>query len=343
MNRIYKSFFVAMPMAFLLGCAADKSVEETFSATSVDDAKISVIERCASMKVHEEKLKENPGLAKRMEAIEAHTRKFEQSYKATNGKKPGTGGGGGTVDPPADSEPPINIPVVVNVLYSNSGENISDAQIKSQIDILNADFNATNTDFGTKTPFDNVKTSMKFTFTLKTTNRQASTKTSWGTRDAMKSSRTGGIDPTDPARNLNIWVCNIGGGILGYAQFPGGSLSTDGVVIGPQYFGNTSAAPYNKGRTATHEVGHWINLRHIWGDATCGNDYVGDTPVHNTANYGCPGAGHASTCNNLPEMTMNYMDYTDDACMFMFSVGQKARGRAVFAAGGPRNSFVTMQ
>jgi hypothetical protein len=129
---------------------------------------------------------------------------------------------------------------------------------------------------------------------------------------------------------------------LGYAQFPGGSSATDGIVLDDNATGNTgtAAAPFNKGRTATHEVGHWLNLRHIWGDATCGNDQVGDTPTHNTANYGCPAAGHKSTCSGTPiEMTMNYMDYTDDACMYMFSAGQASRMLAVFAAGGPRASF----
>jgi hypothetical protein len=83
-----------------------------------------------------------------------------------------------------------------------------------------------------------------------------------------------------------------------------------------------------------------MNLRHIWGDATCGNDLVGDTPTHNAANFGCPAAGHKSTCSGTPvEMTMNYMDYTDDACMYMFSGGQKTRMLAVFASGGPRNGF----
>jgi hypothetical protein len=106
----------------------------------------------------------------------------------------------------------------------------------------------------------------------------------------------------------------------------------------------TSGAPYNLGRTATHEVGHWLNLRHIWGDATCGDDLVGDTPLHNTANYGCPAAGHRSTCTGTPiEMTMNYMDYTDDACMYMFSAGQSTRMNALFATGGTRASMLTSQ
>jgi hypothetical protein len=158
----------------------------------------------------------------------------------------------------------------------------------------------------------------------------------------MKRSTRGGINPTSPTTTLNIWACTMGGGILGYAQFPGGATATDGVVILNTAFGRTgtATAPFNKGRTGTHEVGHWLDLRHIWGDATCGNDQVGDTPLHNTANYGCPALGHKSTCTEAPiEMTMNYMDYTDDACMYMFSAGQKTRMLALFAPGGARNTF----
>ncbi|MBP6758916.1 MAG: zinc metalloprotease, partial [Flavobacterium sp.] len=158
-------------------------------------------------------------------------------------------------------------------------------------------------------------------------------------RDAMKSTKKGGLDPTTPSTTLNLWACTIGGGILGYAQFPGGSLATDGVVIDSNYFGlsSSSSYPYNLGRTASHEVGHWMNLRHIWGDASCGNDLVADTPVAKTSNFGVPVYPFPSTC--LPahnEMTMNYMDYTDDRGMYMFTNGQKARMLAVFASGGPR-------
>src|SRR5919205_234358 len=125
-----------------------------------------------------------------------------------------------------------------------------------------------------------------------------------------------------------MWACNLGQGLLGYAQFPGGSLSTDGVVILYSAFGSRAKYPsgtytntYDLGRTATHEVGHWMNLRHIWGDATCGNDYVDDTPTAHTSNYGCPGT--IASCQAAKnEMTMNYMDYTDDACMYMFTIGQ---------------------
>jgi hypothetical protein len=160
----------------------------------------------------------------------------------------------------------------------------------------------------------------------------------------MKKATTG-IAPTSPTTKLNMWSCNMSGGILGYAQFPGGSSATDGVVIDDNAFGvTTNYAPYNKGRTATHEVGHWLNLRHIWGDANCGNDIVADTPLHNTANYGCPASGVRSTCSGNPVMmTMNYMDYTDDLCMYMFSAGQNARMNATFASGGGRTSFAGAQ
>jgi Pregnancy-associated plasma protein-A len=283
--------------------------------------------QCAAMDVLEENKKEDPELEKKMKDIEDQTDDFIKKQKKSRVGATGT----------------LTIPVVVNVLYSNANENISQAQIQSQIDVLNADFSATNSDFSSvPSAFAGVKSNLELQFTLVNVVRKASNKTSWGTRDAMKNAKKGGINPTSPSTTLNIWVCNIGGGILGYAQFPGGSLATDGVVIGPQYFGNTGfvSAPYDKGRTATHEVGHWLNLRHIWGDANCGNDQVADTPTQQTANYGCP-AFPRVTCGNGPngDMFMNYMDYTNDLCMFMFSEGQKLRTRALFAIGGARASF----
>jgi hypothetical protein len=237
------------------------------------------------------------------------------------------------------------IPVVVNVLYRTAAENISDSQIQSQINVLNQDFTATNSDFNsTPTEFTGVATDVDITFELVSINRKLTSKTSWGTRDAMKKSTQGGTDPTSPSDTLNFWVCTIGGGILGYAQFPGGSPATDGIVCDSKYVGvtpNTGASyPYNLGRTATHEIGHWMNLRHIWGDATCGSDLVSDTPTHNTANYGVPVYPHYSTCPGTPvEMSMNYMDYTDDRGMYMFTDGQKSRITPLFASGGARAGF----
>jgi len=278
---------------------------------------------CASHEVLELQLKEDPKLALKMNEIESFTEKAISEGRLVNGK--------------------IEIPVVVNVLYRTAAENISLAQIQSQIDVLNQDFNALNSDYNSVPAlFSGVKANVGISFVLDQVIRKSTTKTSWGTRDAMKKTKQGGLNPTSPTTKLNLWVCTIGGGILGYAQFPGGSSATDGVVIDSKYLGTTgtAVAPFNKGRTATHEVGHWMNLRHIWGDATCGSDLVADTPTHNTANYGIPAYPHYSTCTGTPvEMTMNYMDYTDDAGMYMFSLGQKARMDAVFLVGGARASF----
>ena len=278
---------------------------------------------CASQDVLETQLKADPTLALRMNEIEANTQKLIQSGRLVNGR--------------------VEIPVVVNVLYNTAAENISLTQIQSQIDVLNADFNATNSDFNsTPALFSGVAANVGITFVLETVNRKATSKSSWGTRDAMKKTKQGGIDPTSPTTKLNMWACTIGGGILGYAQFPGGATTTDGVVIDSKYFGlsGSGAYPYNLGRTATHEVGHWMNLRHIWGDANCGSDLVSDTPTHDSANYGVPAYPHYSTCAGTPvEMTMNYMDYTDDRGMYMFSNGQKSRMAAIFVSGGARAGF----
>ncbi len=282
---------------------------------------------CASQDVLEEQLAADPGLAARMNAIERNVEAYQNQVASGRLLPSGI----------------IEIPVVVNVLYKTTAENISLAQIQSQIDVLNADYSATNSDYS-KVPstFTSVRSGdVGIRFVLDQVIRKKTTKTSWTTNDAMKKSSGGGLNPTSPTTKLNMWSCNMSGGILGYAQFPGGSSATDGVVMDNNAFGVTTAgAPYNKGRTATHEVGHWLNLRHIWGDATCGNDQVGDTPLHNGANYGCPAAGVRSTCSGSPiMMTMNYMDYTDDLCMYMFSAGQKTRMKATFASGGGRTGF----
>jgi hypothetical protein len=300
----------------LLSCQND--------TTEIAPEASAVLQRgCASQEVLVAQMKADPTLALRMNKIEAFTQKAMLSGRLVNGK--------------------VEIPVVVNVLYKTAAENITDAQIQSQIDVLNADFNATNSDFSnTPALFSGVAANVGITFVLETINRKSTTKTSWGTRDAMKKTKQGGLDPTSPTTKLNMWACTIGGGILGYAQFPGGSTATDGVVVDSKYFGlsGSGAYPYNLGRTATHEVGHWMNLRHIWGDATCGSDLVSDTPTHNTANYGVPEYPHYSTCAGTPvEMTMNYMDYTDDRGMYMFSNGQKSRMDAIFVSGGARAGF----
>ena len=303
--------------AFLLlfSCQND-ATESTPEASAISQR------GCASQEVLAAQMKADPTLALRMSKIEAFTEKAMLSGRLVNGK--------------------VEIPVVVNVLYRTAAENISLEQIQSQIDVLNEDFNATNSDF-TSTPdlFSGVAANVGITFVLQNVVRKSTRTTSFSTNDAMKSANKG-IAPTTPTTVLNMWSCNLGGGILGYAQFPGGSSATDGVVMDNNAFGRTGTVSgvYNLGRTATHEVGHWMNLRHIWGDATCGSDLVSDTPTHNTANYGVPAYPHYSTCTGTPvEMTMNYMDYTDDRGMYMFTNGQKSRMAAIFVSGGARAGF----
>ncbi|GIS08452.1 MAG: hypothetical protein CM15mP112_05640 [Flavobacteriales bacterium] len=195
----------------------------------------------------------------------------------------------------------ITIPVVVHVVYYNNTENISDQQIFSQIDILNEDFRRLNSDtINTPAAFQSVAADTEIEFCLATrdpngnpTNgitRTSTTQTSFSTNDGVKYSSSGGKDAWNTSKYLNMWVCDLSGGLLGYTQFPGGTASSDGVVCDYAYFGDigTASSPYDLGRTTTHEVGHWLNLRHIWGDSNCGNDFCNDTPEHSGSNYGCP-------------------------------------------------------
>ena len=316
-----KKLILTTIIALLLFSCQNEQNDQNESPTQLTNA---ITERkCATQEVLEDQLREDPTLAGRMTQIEDFTKKATLAKRIVNGK--------------------IEIPVVVNVLYRTAAENISATQIQSQIDILNKDFNALNSDYNSVPAlFSGVKANIGISFVLDQVVRKSTTKTSWGTKDAMKKSKGGGLASISPTSKLNIWVCTIGGGILGYAQFPGGSSATDGVVIDSRYFGLSGSAnvPYNLGRTATHEIGHWMNLRHIWGDATCGNDLVADTPTHNGPNYGVPVYPLYSTCSGNPvEMTMNYMDYTDDNAMYMFSVGQKSRITAIFVSGGARAAF----
>ncbi|RSK41735.1 zinc metalloprotease [Mangrovimonas spongiae] len=295
---------------------------------------------CYSMVNLNRLLNENPGLEKKMYDIEYNTRAFIAGKKPDgvgNGNGNGGGGndGGGDGGGTGDNLGVINIPVYVHVVYSNSAENVSDQQINSQIAVLNEDFRATNNDLNqVPSEFSSVVTDSEINFTLDGVFRHANPQTSWGTNDAVKNE----YPPITPETHLNIWVCNLGGGILGYAQFPGGPSNTDGVVLLYSSLPGGSAAPYNEGRTATHEVGHYLNLRHIWGDGRCNrDDFVADTPESDGPNYGCP--SYPTVNCRSTDMTMNYMDYVNDACMYMFSEGQKERMRAIFQSGGSRSAM----
>jgi hypothetical protein len=227
----------------------------------------------------------------------------------------------------------VKIKTVVNVVYRTDVQNVSDAQIKSQLKAMDKDFRATNPDrTQTPAPWLGLVTDARVQFKLVKITRRKTTRTGFTFDDGVKKASTGGIAPFNPRTHLNMWVCALTGGLLGYAQFPGGPAATDGVVINYQAFGTsgTAQAPFHKGRTATHEVGHYFNLRHIWGDTPdCGgSDMVADTPNCAGPNIGAP-AWPVVTCNNGPngDMFMNYMDYTDDEAMFMFTTQQVLRMR----------------
>ena len=291
---------------------------------------------CGTMEHHAMMIAQDPSFQNNLENIEEHTRQTIQN----NGARI-----------------VVTIPVVFHVVYNTTAQNISDALINAQLSQLNQDFRKLNSDNSlTPSLFAGVAADMEINFCLAqqtatgaaTTGivRKSTTTTAFSTNDNMKRAANGGSDAWDATKYLNVWVCNMSGGILGYAQFPGGAASTDGVVLQYNTVGSRtvpgSGAPYNLGRTATHEVGHWLNLRHIWGDATCGSDLVSDTPTHRTSNAGCPAYPKTNTCTGGgTEMTMNYMDYTDDVCMYMFSAGQKARAQALFATGGSRVGLLT--
>jgi Pregnancy-associated plasma protein-A len=291
---------------------------------------------CAHMIVHELLVETQPQYRARRLEVEEQTRRSIASGQAMR-----------------VAEKLITIPVVVHVVYRTEEENISDAQVKSQIDALNRDYRAKNSD-KSKAPaaWRPLLVDSKVQFTLATKDpsgkrtsgitRTATTTASFRPDNGVKSRRRGGVAPWPTDRYLNFWVCNLGDGLLGYAQFPGGPAATDGVVILYTAFGTqgTAKAPYNKGRTATHEVGHFLNLRHIWGDRNdcSGNDFIADTPPAQQANFGKPKFPHI-TCHNGPngDMFMNYMDYVDDAAMVMFTTGQIARMNAALA--GPRKKL----
>jgi hypothetical protein len=297
--------------------------------------------QCGTMEVHQRLLEQYPSYRQNLVDIERVVARRMISGMA------------------ARSGAPTTIPVVVHVVHNAAVENISDAQITSQIAVLNKDYRATNPDRSkVPTVWRGLVTDVNVQFALASKDpagnpttgitRTHTTRTSFSDDNGVKSAASGGADPWPTDRYLNIWVCTFertaSGQLLGYAQFPGGPPKTDGVVILNTAFGTkgTAAAPFNGGRTATHEIGHWLNLHHIWGDTShCeGTDFVDDTPNQQQPNFGKPHFPHV-TCGNGPngDMFMNYMDYVDDDSMVMFSAGQVARMTATLD--GPRSTIGT--
>lgn len=295
---------------------------------------------CSTADYTSKLLQQYPSLSASYNAVEDHIRRTLNFYAAARDTAPNE---------------VIVVPVIVHVLYKSNEQNITEAQVKSQIDVLNKDYRRKNADtINTPAVFKNLAADVRIVFCLAQVDpngkrtkgiiRKHTNNDYFTTDDGMKYTASGGDDAWNCKRYLNIWVCNLGSRLLGYAAPPGGPADRDGVAISYDAFGTvgTLRAGFNKGRTATHEIGHWLGMKHLWGDIDCGDDDVFDTPRQRSYNYGCPVFPHATACspNSNGDMFMNFMDFTDDACMNEFTTGQKDRMRALFAAGGPRNSFL---
>ena len=264
----------------------------------------------------------------------------------------------------------------VNSVSATNGNNLNAAQVIDQINILNKDFNGTNADTNLiPSVFKPLLGKFQLNFCLAVVNptggilaepgidRINRVAKGWNALPYSQTYINATVKPNsiwDPNRYLNVWVAPLSNNLLGYATFPNpassgiqgltgtfGSATTDGVVILNSSFGSVGTAQsgvYNKGRTATHEIGHWIGLRHIWGDSNCGTDYCDDTPPAQTSNYNCPSFPYKlGTCsgNTTGEMTMNFMDYTNDACMYMFTADQKYRAQLILTNSPIRAALIT--
>lgn len=300
-------------------------------------------QKCKTSYIRQQNIKKNPEILNEINRINQFTKDWVTNYSKI-----------------AKPRAVVTVPIVVHVLWRVSGENINDAQIRSQIDVLNNDFRKLNSNFkNTPTVFQAIAADVELEFCLASTDpsgkatngitRTQTTVDNIGDTELWYKSATGGKDPWDNTKYINIWVCDLGDEYLGFATPPGTAFPTesDGIVIGSQYFGTTgtatNSAPNNLGKTTTHEMGHYFNLEHVWGpeDGGCNeDDFVDDTPLQEIDSYGCPTFPLLDNCTSTGNGVNfnNYLDYTDDDCMTMFTEGQKKRMLA--ALNGPRTDLL---
>ena len=298
-------------------------------------------QKCFTSEIRKGNIAKNSNISQKMEAINRFTKK----WISTNSTR---------------SREVITLPIVVHVLWYNEEQNISEEQILSQIEVLNMDFRKLNANFNlTPSGFQTIAADTEIEFCLASkdpngnfTNGITRTETDVeviGETERWYENSEGGKDAWDVNSYINIWVLDIGEDLLGFATPPGTAepVTSDGLVIGHQYFGTIGTAqnsePNNLGRTATHEMGHYLNLEHLWGpdDGGCNeDDFVADTPTQDWESEACPQFPSYDDCSFSGDGLNfnNYMDYTDDACMTMFTEGQKLRMLA--AISGPRVSLL---
>lgn len=287
---------------------------------------------CAAFLYHQREQKSSPSPAGQVAVIKSFSLQQKMTAEAT-------GASTGSL------HKIVTIPVVFHILYHTPEEKVSDALVSKQLELLNKCFRHKNADsVNTPAVFKSLAADCEIEFVLATsTPRKVSTTgivkkytpvKSWTSDDKMKFSAEWGDDGWDANSYLNIWVCNLGD-FAGYSSFIGGIEKKDGLVISFSEFGE------NK-KTIVHEAGHWLNLKHLWGDANCGDDGIDDTPKQEGYTPGCP-TGIRITCGNGPygDMYSNYMDFTSDECTNLFTLGQKARMQALFVPGAARYSLLS--
>ncbi|WP_290837017.1 T9SS type A sorting domain-containing protein [Flavobacterium sp.] len=301
-------------------------------------------QRTCSTNAKIEQLKaEDPGFASRHKVISRYLKDVKNLQKNNSSQNPNV----------------VTIPVVFHVLYKNQTQNISDAQINSQLAAMNEDFRKCNPDFLDVVPeaFQEFGADMEICF-AKATITPSGMPTSGITRKSVPDDFVFDIEyytpdgepAWDTSHYLNIWIGRFPPGMLGFGTPPAAAGENyDGLCISYKYFGcnGTALAPFNKGRTVTHELGHYFGLKHTWGDdsTSCGDlqndDDVADTPPVNDPYFGCPTyPDNSNMCEPTEDgaMFMNFMDYVDDACMAFFTLDQKSLVQAT--VNGPRASLL---
>jgi hypothetical protein len=340
-NNHYFALMLGIALLTFIACRQESNVNAS-SDIDFQESENKEFTHCSTDEYHEHQMQTNPKYREAFDANELQTVQFVANYDKT-----------------LKTRALITIPVVFHVVYNTAAQNVSDALIAAQLKVLNDDFRKLNADrVNVPAEFQGIAADVEVQFVMAkrtptgaVTNgivRRQTTITGF-TDDKVKNTATGGSTGWNSTKYLNIWLCNLGGGLLGYATFPSslaGSPSTDGVVCLYSTVPGGSAVPYNKGRTLTHEVGHWLNLYHTFQggcsrSATNGGDLVSDTPAEKSSAFGCPTG--RNTCPTIAgnDPTSNFMDYTDDACMNFYSLGQKARTQSIFAAGGARVGLLT--